>query len=402
MSSKRKKPVKAGIAAAVIFVLAYIIYSIFSGSPAPQQHQMPPAAVTVEEINPADIPLTYEYSGRVAGSREVEIRARVSGILQKRSYAEGQAVKQGDVLFRIDPAPFEAELAEARATLTQSEKDWGRAEGLYKEKALSAREHDQAQGAYEQAKARLRTAQINLGYTTVTAPIAGVTSREGISEGSLVTADSTLLTRISQLDPIYIYFAIPDAEALWQRNEVANGNVILPEDKTLLAEIHLGDGIVYKDKAKVNFTDSIIDPQTGTVSSRAVVENPDGSLLPGQFVRVVVEGMSKVNAIAVADKAIMQGPMGTFVYVVTPEGKAGIAPVKLGPLNNGKRLIESGLKKGDRVVVEGMIKVVPDAPVVAQTVEEANAVQQAAVVKPKEKKEEQKNKPEAKPEQEKE
>ena len=329
-----------------------------SGAPTP-----PPAPVTILGITPADVPLVYEYAGRTSGSREVEIRARVSGILQKRAYTEGQAVSQGDVLFEIDPAPYKAALAQAQARFNQTDKDWKRAQVLLKQKALSAREHDDSQAAYEQSKAALETAQINLGYTTVTAPINGITSKESLSEGSLIVADNSLLTRLVQLDPIYIDFAIPDGEALEQRRQIAAGATVIPEDGKLRAEIRLGDGSLYPEQGTLNFTDSIIDPQTGSVNSRAVVPNFDSRLIPGQFVRVVVKGMVRKNAIAIPDQAIMQGPKGPFVYTVDDARKAVITPVKLGNLNNKMRLIESGLKEDDRVIVEGMIKVKPDMPV---------------------------------------
>lgn len=350
----------------VLAVAAYALRGVFfSGPPGGHagMHQMPPATVTVHEVAVEDIPLSFEYAGRTAGSREVEIRARVSGILRKREYTEGQAVKQGKVLFRIDPSPFEASQQAAQARLTQAERDYARATALYNEKALSEREYDAARSAHDQAQAEARTARINLNYTTVTAPITGVTSQESVSEGSLVVADSTLLTRVTQLDPLYVSFAYPDAEAVMLRQEVAEGRIVLPPGKKLTAELHFSDGSVYGQQGAVDFMDSIIDPQTGSVRARAVFPNKENSVLPGQFVRVVVKGFTHKDAVAIPDTAVMQGPQGTFVFVVNAEGNAGVAPVTLGPLMNGRRIIESGLKSGDRVIVEGMIKVRPGAPV---------------------------------------
>lgn len=324
--------------------------------------QMPPAEVVVHTVAPKDVPLTFEYAGRTAGSREVEIRARVTGILQKRAYTEGQKVKQDDVLFEIDPAPFAAELADAQAAFSRSESDWKRAGLLVKEKALSAREFDEAKAGYEQAKAKLDTAKINLGYTMVTAPISGVTSQESMSEGGLVVANQTLLTRLTRLDPMYVNFSTPDEELLLQRRMVASGEYGMPEDGKLRAEIRFGDGGVYKEEGTVDFTDSLIDPQTGTVSNRAVVPNGEDILLPGQFVRVVVKGFVRKNAIAIPDQAVMQGPQGPFVYVVVDD-KAAVRPVVLGVLAGSDRLVKDGLKAGDQVIVEGMIKTRPDAPV---------------------------------------
>lgn len=359
----RLVPIIAGIA--VLGAVAYGATKLFGGG-APEQHAMPPAAVTVVEVQPKDEAITYEYAGRTAGSREVEIRARVSGILQERSYVEGSEVKEGQILFKIDPAPFEASRAQQQALLTQTERNWQRVEELFKEKAVSAKEYDDARAAYEQARANIDTARINLGYTTVRAPISGVTSKEGLSEGSLVTADSSLLTRVTKLDPLYIEFAYPDSDAINQRMDVASGKLTLPADKKLRAEVHFGDGTIYPKEAVVNFTDSIIDAQTGTVRARAVLDNKDGALLPGLFVRVLVKGFTRPGAIAIPDQAIMQGPQGQYVYVVTPEGNAAVRPIKAGALLNGAknvRLIEDGLAAGDKVIIEGMIKVRPDAPV---------------------------------------
>lgn len=323
----------------------------------------PPAAVTFITIEPKDFPVTYEYAGRSAGSREVEIRARVSGILMKRNYTEGAAVKEGDSLFEIDSAPFNATLAQTKARYVQAANDWKRAQQLFKQKALSAREYDEAQAAYAQLKAEIDTANINLGYTKVIAPISGVTSKEGLSEGSLITADTSLLTRLTQLDPLYVNFAVPDAESMKQRNDLASGKLAMPEDGMLKAEIRFGDGTVYNHEGTINFTDSIIDNETGTVSSRAIVPNPDNAILPGQFVRVFLKGLVRKNAIAIPDQAIMQGPQGIFVYVITAENKVAVKPVVPGELSKTMRLIESGLDVGDKVLVEGMIKARPDSVV---------------------------------------
>lgn len=359
----RLLPIVTGIV--VLGAVAYGVSKLFSGG-APEQHAMPAAAVTVVEVQPKDEAITYEYAGRTAGSREVEIRARVSGILQERTYEEGSEVKEGQVLFKIDAAPFEASRAQQQALLTQTERNWQRVSELYKEKAVSAKEYDDARAAYEQAKATVDTARINLNYTTVRAPFSGVTSKEGLSEGSLVTADTSLLTRLTKLDPLYIEFAYPDSDAISQRRDIASGALTLPANKKLRAEVQFGDGTVFPKEGIVNFTDSIIDASTGTVRARAVLDNKDGALLPGLFVRVVIKGFTRPDAIAIPDQAIMQGPQGQYVYVVTSEGNAAIKPIKAGALLNGGkklRLIEDGLAAGDKVITEGMIKVRPDAPV---------------------------------------
>lgn len=341
-------------------ILYFVVSHFFGGA---KQNAMPATSVSVLEIAPRDISITFEYAGRSAGYREIEIRPRVSGILKKRYYVEGQFIKQNALLFEIDPAPFQALVAQAKAVFIQTESNWKRVSELKKVQAVSPLEYETARSAYEQAKAELDTAEINLGYTQVVAPISGVTSKEGLSEGSLVAADTSILTKISQLDPIYVNFAPPDADILMQRKEITAGKMTLPEDRKLRAEIHLNDGTIYSHEGLIDFMDSIIDLQTGTVHARAIVNNEDAKILPGQFVRLIVKGFVKKDAIAVPDQAILQGPQGQFVYVVDEENKAQIKPVKAGLLNGTNRLIEEGLSAGDHVVIGGMIKTKPGASV---------------------------------------
>ncbi|MBX9696801.1 MAG: efflux RND transporter periplasmic adaptor subunit [Alphaproteobacteria bacterium] len=323
----------------------------------------PPPMVSVLTVETKDTPISFEYAGRISGKKAVEVRARVSGTLLKRNFVEGTHVKRGTVLFIIDPAPYEAALAQAKARFTQTERDWIRAKTLMSEKALSLKEYDATEAAYEQAKADLKTAKINLEYTTVKAPLSGVTSKEAISEGNLVVADTTLLTYLTEMDALHVNFAIPDVESIEQRRLLDKGILLMPLDKKLQAEIILGDGTKHPTLGAIDFTDSIIDGQTGSIQSRALLANADQSLLPGMFVRVRVKGMSRKNALLIPDRAVMQGPQGTFVYGVGPDSNATIKPVKLGMLLDGYRLVEEGLTQGDKVIIEGMIKVRPNTPV---------------------------------------
>ena len=207
----------------------------------------------------------------------------------------------------------------------------------------------------------------------VKAPITGITSRESVSEGSLIVAgdpSASLLTQITQLDPIYVNFAYPEAEAETLRRDLAAGKLVLPGSGKLTLEVHFGDGTVYPQTGEEDFTDSLIDRGTGTVSARGVVPNPERKLLPGQFVRVLVKGLSRPNAITVPERAVAQGPRGTFVYVVDEQGIARMRQVATGDTADGRWLIRSGVGDGERVVVEGLAKVRPDSPV---QVEEAKA-----------------------------
>jgi len=339
----------------------------------------PPPTVKVIRVAPHDLPVETEFAGRTAGSREVEVRARVRGILLERTYTEGTRVEPGKVLFRIDSRPYEialqrakAQLQEAQARLAAAERDWNRAEALYKKQVASERTRDDALSALELAKANIAIAQaevdaarVDLDYTSVEAPIAGITGREVVSQGSLVgtTAENSLLTRITRLDPIYVNFAIPDAEWLRQRQLIESGRLISTTGKRLLAELRLADGRAYRHEGHVNFTDTTVDRDTGTIQARAVFPNPGGDILPGQFVRIMLKGLVRSDAIVVPEAAVMQGPKGTFVYRLTEDNKAEVASVKTGPTVKAGWIIEEGLKPGDRIVVEGVIRVRPGQPV---------------------------------------
>ena len=336
----------------------------------------PPAPeVVVEIVKTAAFPLELEYSARTAGFREVQVRAQVSGILQERTYLEGSQVKQGQVMFRIDARTYQAALARANAPLAryrQTERDLKRIRELQKKGFASESELDNAISNFEQSKANIQAAeaevqskQIDLDYTTVKAPISGITSKETVSEGSLMVAgdpSASLLTNITQLDPIYVNFAAPDNDVETVRSGLQSGALLL-EGGQMSVQIMFGDGSSYPLEGKVDFTDSLVDRGTGTVGARAVVPNPEQKLLPGQFVRVLVKGISLPSAMTVPERAVAQGPRGTFVYVVDGEGIARMREVSTGRTGNGRWVIESGVSEGDRVIVEGLPKVRPDTPV---------------------------------------
>ncbi|VXC50343.1 Efflux pump periplasmic linker BepD [Pseudomonas sp. 8AS] len=350
----------------------------------------PPPEVVVEVAKTESLPLVLEYAARTAGFREVEVRAQVSGILQERTYLEGSRVKQGQVLFRIDPRSYQAALARAKGALAQeqaryrqTERDLKRIRELQRKGFASESELDNAISNFEQSKANIEAAQaevqskqIDLDYTTVEAPISGITSKETVSEGSLMVAgdpSASLLTNITQLDPIYVNFALPDREDARIRQALAEGKLVRDSEQ-YVAQIRFGDGSTYPLEGKVDFTDSLIDRSTGTVSARAVVPNPDQALLPGQFVRVLLKGISKPNAITVPERAIGQGPNGTYVYVVDEQGMARARPVTTAHTADGRWAVDSGLAAGERIIVEGLPKVRPNTPV--------KVVDAAAVAKP--------------------
>lgn len=349
--------------------------------------EAPPPAVTVMTIQSRTLPVTYEYAGRVAASREVEVRARVGGILLERDFEEGARIEQGTLLFRIDSAPYEAQVALARAQVLQAEAQLGQAQRSEErartlaqsgassraalDDAVSARELAAAQVAA--AEAQLRTATLSLGYATVEAPVSGITSLEQVPEGSLLNTGD-LLTRISQLDPVYVNFSAADREAASIRDLIDSGRLqggAGPSD--LKVTIAFGDGATYDQTGTIDFTSTSIDTQTGTILSRAVLPNPADKLLPGQFVRLQVEGLMVENAVTVPTAALMQGPQGTFVYTVNAENIAEVRPVRVDRELNGSLLLADGLADGDRVIVEGVVKVRPNAPVAPHEAEQAPA-----------------------------
>ena len=341
----------------------------------------PPAPeVVVETVKVEALPLEFEYSARTAGFREVQVRAQVSGILQERTYLEGSQVTQGQVMFRIDPRIYQAALSRAKGALAQeqaryrqTERNLKRIRELQKKGFASESELDNAVSNFEQSKANIQAAQaevlskqIDLDYTTVKAPISGITSKETVSEGSLMVAgdpNASLLSNITQLDPIYVNFAAPDSDVESVRSGLQNGSLVLPKDGKMSVTITLGDGSVYPLEGKVDFTDSLVDRGTGTVSVRAVAPNPEQHLLPGQFVRVQVKGLSLPNAMTLPERAIAQGPGGTFVFVVDEGGLARKRQVTTGHTAKGRWVIVSGVSAGERVIVEGLPKVRPDSPV---------------------------------------
>jgi membrane fusion protein (multidrug efflux system) len=338
---------------------------------------MPPPEVNALSVSAEDVDVSYTYVGQTEGSLEVEVRARVTGIVLQRQYTEGAPVKVGAPLFLIDPAPFEvavaqaqAEVANATAREAQARREVARLKPLIGQHAVSQREYDDALSTQEVARAngqlaqaRLREANLNLGYTRVTSPISGVTGRALKSEGSLVTVNGdNLLARLSQVDPIYVNFSLSENQRLRIAREAASGSLKLPADGNLGVEVVLADGTTYAHKGKVNFSDARVDTSTGTIDARAEFANPDRLLMPGQFVRVKVNGAQRPRAILVPQRAVLDGPSGKFVFVVQ-DGRAEVRPVQVGDWHGDRWVINEGLREGETVIVDGVVKVRPGTPV---------------------------------------
>ena len=292
----------------------------------------PPSQANGKVIHKAEIPLNYEYAARVVAYRETEVRARVGGILLHRNFVEGSEVKQGDILFEIDPDKYEAAVASARAQVAQAQanydqsvRDADRAEELVRQKVQSTSLRDQAfakrdadEATLMQTKAELRTAELNLEYTKVAAPISGLTSREAVSEGSLIGTDptSSLLTTITQLDPIYVNFSFADGEYEQSRHMMDEMQKRGEKIDNLKVTVRLGEGVDYPEQGTVDFTSPTIDKQTGTLGARAVIANPDRRLVPGMFVRVTVTGIKMADAMTIPESALVQNSSGQFVYLL--------------------------------------------------------------------------------------
>ncbi len=331
-----------------------------------------PIPVTTRQVQPRSVPIVFEAVGRTEGSKEVEIRARVSGIVQKRLYDEGSFVRAGAPLFQIERAPFEIALAHAKATAEQAEatndqarREAERLRGLLVNAAVSKRVAEEADTAYRSATAQLaaaraavREAELNLSYTSVVAPISGVTGRALHSEGSLVTAntDSSLLTTMSQTDPVWVRFALSEAEHVNLRKA--------GEERSDIGLV-LANGETYGARGHLNFTASTVDQNMGTVQLRAEFPNPQLQILPGQFATVHVQaGMQDV--LAVPQTAVLQGDLGRYVWIVDAGGKAAQRAVEVGNWVGQDWIIRSGLNVGDTVILDNLMKLKPGVAVVAQ------------------------------------
>ncbi|MDH4093739.1 MAG: efflux RND transporter periplasmic adaptor subunit [Betaproteobacteria bacterium] len=356
---------------------------------------MPPAAVSTMTVQPKTVLAPFEYTGQTAGSREVEVRARVRGILVSRNFTEGGTVKKGQSLYTIDRAPFEAALAKAeadlagaQARLAQARRNVARLGPLHAESAVSQKDYDDAVSAetigaadLKAVEARLLEARLDLAYARVEAPVSGIAGRSLPSEGTLISGPEVLLTRITQVDPIWVNFGIPDADRLMMRREAEAGRLVLPRDGRFEVRVQLADGQVYGRTGWLAFSDVRVSGSTGTSDARAVLPNAEGRLHPGQFVRVTLSGATRPGAVLVPQRAVLEGPQGKFVYVVDDKGTAQPRPVELGEWAGSDWIVTGGLKGGERVIIDGVMRIGPGSPVQATDVNAKPAAQAAQAAK---------------------
>jgi membrane fusion protein (multidrug efflux system) len=332
--------------------------------------------VTAVKVEPHDVPITFEWVAQTESSRQVDIRARVEGILEKRVYKEGAVVQEGQVMFEMERKPFEARLNAAKAELGQQDarlanarQTLERMQDLSEKKVVSRQNLDDATNsergaaaAVEAAKAKVAEAELNLGYTIIRAPITGLSSFATKHDGSYIGAGAdSLLTYVAALDPMRINFSISENQVLRIREEVNAGRLVVPPDNEFDVEVVLGDGTVHPKKGELTFSDLAFNRETGTFLVRAEVPNPEGDLRPGQFVRARLLGAMRPKAILVPKRAVLQGAQGSFVWVVGADGKAELRPLELGDWHGDDWFVNEGLQGGEMVVVDGGVKIQPGA-----------------------------------------
>jgi membrane fusion protein (multidrug efflux system) len=336
-----------------------------------------PIDVTVMTVSQSETPVDFEFTAQTESSRQVEIRARVDGFLEKRLYAEGQAVRAGQTLFLMDAKPFQALLQSAKGQLAQQQARFAVAKAnlarvlpLVAQNALSQKERDDAIGSEKEAEAaviaakgQVQTAELNLSYATIKSPLAGLASAANQQDGSYVTASASgLLTTVYQLDPMWVNFSISENELLAYRDQIQKKQLRFPANDDFEVTVLLADGSVYPSRGHINFANPAFSTQTGTFLVRASFANPKGSLRPGQFVRARVSGAVRPNAILVPQRAVLQGSKSHFVWVVDNDSKAHQRVVEVGTWHGDDWFITDGLKSGEKVVVDGAIRVVSDVP----------------------------------------
>ena len=330
--------------------------------------------VTAVKVEPRTVPITFEWIAQTESSRQVEIRARVDGILEKRVYREGSLVHEGEVMFEMERKPFEARLALAKAELGEQEarlanarQTLARINDLSQKRVVSRQDLDDATNseraaaaAVEAAKAKVTEAELNLSYTTVRAPITGLSSYATKHDGSYIGAGAdSMLTYVAALDPIRVNFSVSENQLLRFRDEIKSGRLVVPPDDAFEVEVVLADGQTHPQKGRLTFGDLAFSRDTGTYLVRAEVPNPEGDLRPGQFVHARLLGAVRPNAILIPKRSVLQGAQGSFVWVVGPQSKAELRPIEMGDWYGDDWFVNEGLQAGETVVVDGGIKVQP-------------------------------------------
>ena len=359
--------------------LVAVLAAAACGKQAPPPARQPPE-VAVITIAPRTIPFSPEFVAQTESSRQVNIVARVSGFLEKIAYEEGELVKQGQLMFTLDPKPFTAQLNAAQgelqsqqARLVTAEATHGRVKPLVEQDALPQTDLDKAKGELDSAKAavfsakaKVEEAQLNLSYATISSPVTGLASRALQRQGAFVNAmsDSANLTYVAAIDPIWVNFSVSQNQmAKWQE-QVRLGGLVRPTNENYDVDLVLPGNVKYPYRGKISFADPAFSQDTGSFMVRAVLPNPKLELRPGMFVTAVVRGATRPNAVVIPQLAVQQGSNGHFVYVVGANNVAELRPVVVGDyVGETDIVVVQGLQANDRVVTEGILKVVPGQPV---------------------------------------
>ena len=361
--------------ALVTSLLVAAIATACSSQAEPGAGMPPPPEVSVAQVLNKDVSRWDEFTGRVTAIETVELRPRVSGYVQQVAYQEGQEVKKGDLLFVVDPRPYKARLAQAEADLERARAEARlaqmqdkRAQTLVEAKAISREEFEtrraastQGNAAVRAAEAALDNARLDLQFTSVRSPINGRAGRALVTEGNLATADSTLLTTVVSQDPIYVYFE-SDEQSFLRYQELARKGERAETKNPVRVGLASEQG--YPHEGTVDFVDNQVDPSTGTIRARAVLRNPDRIFTPGLYARVQLQGSGQFKAMLIDDKAVLTDQDRKYVYVLGEKNAATRKDVKLGPVIDGLRVVQSGLAPTDKVIVHGVQKVFfPGMPV---------------------------------------
>lgn len=339
----------------------------------------PTVEVSVVSLQPVDIPVDESFVAQVRSSRQVDIMARVSGFLEQITYQEGRLVKKGQLMFKFDRKPFQAQVDAVRAEidirkaqLDTAQANLNRIKPLADQDAVSKSDLDNAigsaktaQAALTEAQARYKKAELDLSYATIEAPFTGVAGQALVREGAYVAASgpAASLTYVASLEPIWVEFSVSQNEMAKTRQEVAQGNLRLPQNHGYQISLELSDGTSYPHKGTLSFADPSFSQQTGTFLVRAELPNPDRLLRPGMFVKAIITGAVQPNALIVPQKAVLQSPNGQIVFVVGEKKLAEVRPVIVGQWNDQNWVIQKGLHPGDKVIVDGFMRLAPGVPV---------------------------------------
>lgn len=340
------------------FLLSAFIIIGCSKPPADNKEAGKPLPVTVMAAQPQNLPIVLELVAQTEGAKETEVRAQVGGILVKRLYEEGALVKAGQPLFQIDRAPYENALADAKAKAEQTAREAARLKGLIAHQAVSQKEYDDAMSADAMAQASLRQAQLNLSWTTVTAPVNGVSGRANKSEGNLISVgDAVPLTSVYQSNPMWVRFGLAESDIAKLPGNVFNPAIVRR------IELVLPTGQIYPKPGKLNFVASNIDTTLGTLQVRAEFDNAQGQLLPGQFVRARLAIGERPGVFLVPQSAIVQTDKGRLVMVVGADSKVMPKPIETAEWQGKNWVVTKGLQAGDQIIVDNLIKIKPGIPV---------------------------------------